>query len=67
MQRVPARAGEAVSREVYVLIGERRPAGGADLVCLDEEEIPVELGVARHPEREGRTPAGTLIVRCRRL
>ena len=48
-------------------VGQRRPVVGADRVRLDEHEVPVRLGVARDLNDSVAPPAGTAIVRMRRL
>ena len=54
VQLEPERTDEAgVRAAVPVEVGQGRPVVGADGVGLDEHEVPVRLGLARDPEREG--------------
>ena len=59
VQAQPERAREAgVLARVAVDVGQRRPVVDAGGVRLDEEEVPVLLGVARDPERQPATGGG---------
>ena len=59
MQLEPERADEArVVARVAVQVGEGRPIVRPGRVRLDEEEVPVRLGVTGHPERQVPAPGG---------
>ena len=58
MQPEPVRAHESsVLTGMPLQVGERGPVVLAGRSRLDKDEVPVLLGVARDPERQGR-PAG---------